>query len=344
MKLKFDESLLKKHVDNIVRYTLDMDMLWDWPCGVAYYGVASIAKATDNDEYKDMLKAWVDEYIELDVPPSTVNRCAMGHCLLDLYEYTNEQKYFDIIMRKIDYLRNKAPRFGDNTLQHTVSVRDDFPEQCWADTLFMAAFFMLRVGVLTEDKELIDDALHQYCEHIKYLQDPKTNLWYHGYNNIEKNHMSAIYWARANAWAAYTMSQIVTVLPEPYLYTSYLEIKDALEEQFLALKKKQQDSGYWNTVLDNEQAYGEMSATCGIAAAMASYNNPLHTKYVQKSLDLLMQNIDDMGRVQNVSAGTAIMNTVEDYCKIPTKRAQGWGQGLALAFIAHVLTDINPTS
>ena len=37
----------------------------------------------------------------------------------------------------------------------------------------MAAFLMLRVGVMEHDEELIDDALNQYYWHIKYLQNPK---------------------------------------------------------------------------------------------------------------------------------------------------------------------------
>ena len=79
-------------------------------------------------------------------------------------------------MSKIAYLRNDALRFGDHVLQHTVSANNDFPEQCWCDTLFMAAFLMLRVGVMEKDEELIDDALNQYYWHIKYLQNPTIIL------------------------------------------------------------------------------------------------------------------------------------------------------------------------
>ena len=43
-----------------------------------------------------------------------------------------------------------------------------------ADTLFMAGFFLLRMGVLLKDEQLIDDALNQYYWHIKYLQDLKA--------------------------------------------------------------------------------------------------------------------------------------------------------------------------
>lgn len=56
------------------------------------------------------------------------------------------------------------------------------------------------MGVLLKDEQLIDDALNQYYWHIKYLQDPESGLYYHGYNNITGDHMSGIKWGRANAW------------------------------------------------------------------------------------------------------------------------------------------------
>lgn len=206
-KLEYD-SQLEDTMNKIVARTMRMDMTWDWPCGVAYYGISRAYEVTKKEEYLVSMKRRVDELIELGLPAWTVNTCAMGHCLITLYRATGEERYLDIIRSKVEYLRTEALRFGDCVLQHTVSSNNDFPEQCWADTLFMAAFFLLKVGVMTEDKELIDDALNQYKWHIEYLQNPDTGLWYHGYNNIANDHMSGFYWGRANCWAAYTMSQV----------------------------------------------------------------------------------------------------------------------------------------
>ena len=61
-----------------------MDLTWDWPGGVAYYGVCEAFKATGKEEYILALKERIDEYIELGVPSFTVNTCAMGHALLSL--------------------------------------------------------------------------------------------------------------------------------------------------------------------------------------------------------------------------------------------------------------------
>ncbi|MEG0687554.1 MAG: glycoside hydrolase family 88 protein [Hungatella sp.] len=335
--LEYDKEQLEAVMDKIVERTMRMDMTWDWPCGVAYYGIARAYEVTKKENYLGLMKERIDELIDLGLPNWTVNTCAMGHCLITLYQATKDPKYMDIIQSKVAYLEHDALRFGDHVLQHTVSAKNDFPEQCWGDTLFMAAFFLLRVGVMTEDEKLIDDALKQYYWHIQYLQDVGTGLWYHGYNNLSGDHMSGFYWGRANCWAAYTMSQVSLILPECYLYPSYLEIVGSLNEQLSALKGLQTEQGLWRTILNDEDSYEEVSASAGIAAAMTSKGNPLHVKYIQKSMRGVLDNIAEDGRVMNVSAGTAVMNDRDGYCNISKKWIQGWGQGMALAFFSAVL-------
>lgn len=337
ISLQLDTRQVLDGIERVIDKTMQMDMPWDWPCGVAYYGVAEAYALTQNERYLQVLKERIDTFIALGLPHFTVNTCAMGHCLITLYEATGDTRYWDIALAKVDYLRNHALRFGDRVLQHTVSPKNDFPEQAWADTLFMAAFFLLRMGVKLEDAAIIDDALHQYYWHISYLQDPATGLWYHGYNNIQKDHMSGFFWGRANAWAAYTMSQVSKVLPEPYLYPQYMDIDCSLRDQLTGLKAYQTENGLWRTVLDDPSSYEELSASCGIAAAMASNGNPLHTPNLEKAFAGIWENISADGRLENVSGGTAVMRDLEGYHNISRKWIQGWGQGLALSFLVSVL-------
>lgn len=336
--IDFDQPMVLDTIDRMVRRTMRMDLTWDWPGGVAYYGIARAFEVTGNEEYLNLLKARVDEYIELGLPrPWTVNACAMGHCLLTLHEATGEEKYWEIAESKIDYLKSQALRFGDRVLQHTVSANNDFPEQAWADTLFMAAFFMLRAGVKKQDEEMIEDALNQYYWHIQYLQNPETGLFYHGYNNITKDHMSGFYWGRANAWAALTMAKVGPTLPECYLYPKFLEVVGSINEQLSALKLLQTENGLWRTILDDHEAYEELSASAGIGAAMIVKGNPLHHKYISKTVTGLLDHVAEDGRLKDVSGGTAVMKDRDGYCQISKKWIQGWGQGLGLTFFSELL-------
>lgn len=340
LKLEYDKKQIEEVIDKIVKKTMNMDLTWDWPCGVAYYGISQAYEKTGKEEYLTLLKDRVDELIELGLPKVwTVNACAMGHCLVSLYQATGEQKYYDILMTKVKYIREEALRFGENVLQHTVSANNDFPEQAWADTLFMAALLMLRVGVMNKDEDMINDSLNQWYWHIKFLQDPSSGFYYHGWDNIAGNHMSGIYWGRANAWAAYTMSQVGGTLPECYLYPKYMDVAGSLNEQLAALKTVQTENGLWRTVLNDETSYEEVSASAGIAAAMLERGNVLHTKYINKAIKGLLDNVSVDGKVMNVSAGTAVMRDVEGYCGISRDWIQGWGQGLALAFFSTLLVS-----
>ena len=334
-----DPNTLLPVIDAVVKRTMRMDLTWDWPCGVAYYGICKAYKTTGNQEFLDLLKARIDEYRELGLPKVwTVNTCAMGHSIITLYEETGDEAYWEIALSKLDYLRNHALRFADNVLQHTVSAKNDFPEQAWADTLFMAAFFMLRMGVKMQDEELINDALDQYYWHIKFLQDKSTGLWYHGYSHQNGgNHMSGFYWGRANAWAAYTMSQVGPNLPQAYLYPRFMDVAGSLNEQLAALKPLQTPDGLWRTLLDDPESYEEISASCGIAAAMTLRGNPLHRKYTKAAIEGVLKNISAEGRVLNVSGGTAVMKDRDSYRNISRDWTQGWGQGLGLAFLSAML-------
>lgn len=337
--LDFNRKQLEDTIDKVVERTMRMDMTWDWPCGVAYYGISKAYEITKKEAYLNIMKERIDKYITLGLPEVwTVNTCAMGHCLITLYQATSDQTYLKILESKIDYLKNDALRFSDHVLQHTVSANNDFPEQCWADTLFMAAMFLLRYGVMVGDQDLINDALHNYSRHIQYLQNEETGLWYHGYNHIQKDHMSGFYWGRANCWAAYTMSEVGKILPKAYLYPDFMDITGSLSEQLSAIKFLQTENGLWRTILDDPESYEEVSASCGIAAAMINAENPLYIEYINKAICGILENIAADGRVMNVSGGTAVMKNRDGYRNISKKWIQGWGQGMALTFFALVLS------
>lgn len=38
--LEFDKKEIEDLIEKIAVRTMRMDMTWDWPCGVAYYGIS----------------------------------------------------------------------------------------------------------------------------------------------------------------------------------------------------------------------------------------------------------------------------------------------------------------
>lgn len=100
--LIFDKAQIEQTIDAVVARTMRMDMTWDWPCGVAYYGICEAYEVTGKQEYLKLVQDRVDEYIELGLPEWTVNTCSMGHCLITLYEHTGDERYLNIAKSKVD--------------------------------------------------------------------------------------------------------------------------------------------------------------------------------------------------------------------------------------------------
>ncbi|WP_028549769.1 glycoside hydrolase family 88/105 protein [Paenibacillus sp. UNC451MF] len=338
--LQFDEQAIKQTLDRIVERTSNMDFTWDWPAGVAYYGISCAYAATKNEAYLNVMTKWVDEQLEEGIPPLTVNAVSIGHTLLSLYEATKKEEYLETAIKMAEHLKNDAVRFADGIFQHTVSQNYYFPEQAWVDTMFMAGYFLIRIGTLLNRNDFLEDGLLQYHGHERFLQNMDTNLYYHGWDNIVQNNMSAVYWARGNSWAAYTMGQALAIVE--VTHPGYMKMYDSLRDQLSTVVRLQAEDGLWHTVLNDPTAYTETSGSAGLAAGLVRFNeaigSPLYNKQIQKAIDGVLGRVSANGTVTGVSAGTAVMKDAEGYKGVAHQRIQGWGQGLALVFLSSLLT------
>ncbi|GAB2704037.1 glycoside hydrolase family 88 protein [Paenibacillus thermoaerophilus] len=334
--LQFDKEEILDAIDRVVHRTFRMDFNWDWPGGVAFYGVTEAYEATGKQQYLDLLKAWVDENLEDGLPRMSINSISIGHSLLTLYKATGDQRYIEEATKMAEYLKHEAPRFGEGVFQHTVNSETyQFPEQAWVDTMFMAGYFLIRIGSMLGRDDFFEDGLRQYHGHENYLQDPVTNLYYHGWDNINQNHMSGIFWARGNSWAALTMSRALSIVPVDH--PSFMVIECSLRDQLSSLVRLQGEDGLWHTVLDDPTSYTETSGSAGIAAALLGCGR-LYNKYINKAIVGILGRIAEDGTVKGVSAGTAVMRDAQGYKDVPCKRIQGWGQGLALVFLSSLIS------
>ena len=250
-----DEKMIKELMHRVFVRTTNMDFSWNWGGGVAFYGIVRAWEVTGDDEYIEYLKGWVDNYLEEGLPEFTINTIALGYTVLALYKYTGDEKYMDIAKSQAEFLTNKTIRFGDGVYQHTVSEKNyNFDEQAWADTLFMA-----KIGALLGNRQYFDDGMNQFHWHIEYLQNIKNGLFCHGWDNVNKNNMSAIHWCRANGWAAITMAEAMHL--SDAFNPVFVEMMDALRDQMAALSRLQDAGGMWHTIVDDDSSYCETSGS-----------------------------------------------------------------------------------
>lgn len=317
---------------------------WNWSEGVALYGLVSLWKATGDDSLLHYLKTWIDGQLVRGQVFETVNATAPCFSLIELYAASGEPRYADIINSRTQFLLRRAERLKNGAFEHTL-VETSFGGQMWVDTLFMAGLFLVKAGLLLEDREAVEEGLNQYFLHVRHLQQ-ESGLYYHGWDE-HKNGPIGCLWARGNAWAAIVSAELLVLLPEaePARNT----IKSILARQLAGLSRYQDISGLWTTVIDAPHTYLETSAAAGIAYAVKRalrFGNADEKFAVMadRAARAALSHLDWEGVLRGVSAGTGVQKHPGEYHVIAQHRAEGYGQGLLLMLLSAMLAESGGSS
>ncbi|WP_231637757.1 glycoside hydrolase family 88 protein [Paenibacillus sp. FSL R5-0912] len=317
---------------------------WDWVPGVGVISLMAYGTATGADKVIDYLLLWVNRNKRKAEGVRVINSLAPYALFPGLYRLTGDTWFLSRSQEIASWMLETAPRTREGALEHTVTEAVDFPEQVWADTVYMAVLFLARLTGLTGDRGLAEAALQQTLLHLRLLQDPVTGLLFHGWNCRDGSHMSAARWARANAWVTLAVPEIAaetrhTVAVPEELYSRYRTLASAL-------RQVQGENGLWHTVLDRPDYYQETSASAGIACGFlkAVKGGLLDDSYLEsagKALEGILPLIREDGEVQGVSGGTPVMPSIEAYNAIERYPAL-YGQGLVMQLLTEALNHQHP--
>ncbi len=312
---------------------------WDWVPGVGVISILEYYEQTGRQELMEQLISWARQNLHQSEQMKVINSMAPFAIFPALYRQTGDAVFLDTAVRIGQWMLHEAPRTREGAFEHTVTENASFPEQVWADTIFMAVLFLARLGRLTGDSAYTAEALRQLELHLSLLQDEETGVLFHGWNCIAQDHMSAARWTRANAWIAVGTPMILEEIDgiEP----GDADIIRRYKRMMQGLLAYQRDNGLWNTVMDQTGFYPETSGSAGIAAGLLKARRmgllgdevlePAH-----RALQGVLAQIDADGTVLGVSGGTPVMPTVDAYNQIPCYPSL-YGQGLTLILLAEAL-------
>lgn len=304
---------------------------WEWAQGVGLYGIYKYWKISKEQRYLDFLIEWYTKRVEEGLPEKNVNTCAPMLTLTYLYEINKNEKWLDIIKEWALWIYTEMPRTEDAGLQHiTTGVENN--GQLWADTLFMTNLFLVRAGVILEKQEYIDESKKQFLIHIKYLFDRNSGLWFHGWSFLRRDNFSAVHWGRGNCWyTAGVVDYLEMVEVEPTIKEYLLQ---TYKSQTEALKRYQNENGMWKTIIDDESSYDETSATAGFCYGILKgirkgWLDDSYLECAKSALEAVCKRISDDGTVLEVSYGTPVFDTVDEYKNVPCC-PMTYGQALAI--------------
>jgi len=320
---------------------IDIDC-WEWPQGVGLYGLYKYYNISKNQDILDFLLSWYDKRIAEGILEKNINTTSPMLTLTHLYELTKKPAYLDLIKEWADWIMEEKGliRTGDDCFQHMITG-DPNDGEILIDTVFMTLLFLARASKVLNRPDYLDEVNFQILNHIKYLYNKDSGLFYHGYNFNEKHNYGKIHWGRGNCW--YT----VAILE----YLDEFDVDPTLRRAFLSIYKSQvealkthadKEKSLWHTVIDDQDSYIETSGSagflCGILKGVRQGILPKaeYQALASQALTNILDYIADDGAVLNVSYGTPIGYDKAFYLNIPIT-PMTYGQALMILCLSEAL-------
>lgn len=327
-------NLDEKNISNVLKFKK-----WDWFQGVGLFGYWRSYQITGDRSYFELVKAYYDSCMQQGLPDKNINSVCPMLTLAYLYEETGEEVYLEPIREWASWVKEELPRTQEGGFQHITSESSN-EGQLWDDTLFMTVLFLAKAGKLLGKEDYIEEALYQFMVHIKYLTDRETGLWYHGWTFKEGHNYAKALWARGNCWITISIPEFIEItgLKEGAAKRFLVE---ALKRQVEALAHYQDETGLWHTIVNEEDSYVEASGSAGFAygilrAVSLGLIEESYLEIALKPCEALMALIDEEGKVNQVSIGTPMGETIAFYKGIGIA-PMAYGQALVLFYLLEAM-------
>ncbi len=323
---------------------------WLYPNGILLWTFLRLSDATGEDQYHRFVRKYADfvqqyrpyfktQYDSLNAFRGSFHRMfrrsmlddagAPTFPLLELYTREKDTTLLSIVGPMMDYVCHGQVRLPDSTF-----CRPE-PESftVWADDLFMSIPFLLMAARTPDHTNAVDDAARQAVNFQKYLQDPHTGLYHHGWYSRTRE-QSPVCWGRANGWIAWAIAELLdTLSPRHPLYKTVLR---NFRRHMSALADCQAPDGLWRQVLDDPSSYEETSCTAMFSLAMArgAHRHWLDRSYKGRALkawQAVARRITPDGVVQGICRGTDMGADASYYRNRPTYDNDPRGLGAVVA-------------
>ena len=280
------------------------------------------------DKFRPGMDKWSYPFGQFFVMQELDDCGAMGGGLIEVYKLVKRDDYKAYIDKAADHILNKQSRLGDGTLVRSAPHRMTI----WGDDLYMSIVFLARMGDLTGDQKYFDDAARQVINFTKYLYDPYTQLYYHGwYSDLKVNNVA--HWGRCNGWVMLAQADLLEYLPENHpLRDTLLSI---LQQQIIGVARYQSQSGLWHQLLDKTDSYLETSCSAMFtyAIAKAVNNGWIDRRYrtvAEQGWQGLKTKIQPDGQVRDICIGTGMEDNLVFYYTRPAELNDIHGLGAVL--------------
>lgn len=213
-----------------------------------------------------------------------IDRVNSGKILFPIYAKTKEER-FRMAMDSLAGQMETHPRTKDGSFWH----KKVYTHQVWLDGLYMACPFLAEYGKTFNKPELFDEVALQIIDCHKYLLDPKTGLYYHGWDESRQQKwanpetgLSPNFWSRSIGWYLMAMIDALDFIPTDHpKRTEIISIAQDLAKSIENFRDPK--TGMWYQVTDQGDREGNYLESSGSSMFIYSWVKGAQKGYLDKS-------------------------------------------------------------
>lgn len=250
---------------------------WNYIDGCMLNSLLCMSRITGEAQYADFVKQFVDSFISEDgairtYQPEKYNLDDIneGRVLFPLWEQSGDDKYRKAADRLYGQLHSQ-PRTPSGNFWHKLI----YPNQVWLDGIYMAQPFLVQYQKTFGNGDC-SDTVSQIQNVRKYMLDPVSGLYYHGYDESrtafwanKETGCSKSFWLRSIGWFATALADLLEIMkdtdPEKEIKPVFTGLMRTM------LRYADPETGMYYQVVDQPEREGnylETSGSCMIAYAM----------------------------------------------------------------------------
>ncbi|MBQ8941111.1 MAG: glycoside hydrolase family 88 protein [Firmicutes bacterium] len=296
-----EKSTPQAPIWNIEKIRSGKPSTWNYIDGCMIKAVLELYNITKEDKYLRFADDFIDYFVNedgsiksYDPKEYNIDNVNAGKTLFELYDLTGKEKYRRAIETIYSQVKTQ-PRTEAGNFWHKAI----YPNQVWLDGMYMGQPFYMQYEVKYNNCENCMDSFNQFMNVYKIMRDPKTGLYYHGYDSSKsifwadpETGLSKNFWLRALGWYAMALIDTIDIMPD-----SMTEQKNTLagiyKDLIDSMLKFQDKSGMWYQVVnlgDRPENYLEASGSAIFAYAIMKSTrigilDESYYQYGKKALD-----------------------------------------------------------
>ena len=287
------EQLLDEYIDYLMdhsdsehpAWTLEMirsgkSNKWNYIDGCMITGILERYEITGEARFLDFADRFMSGFVEedgrirtYDPAEYSLDNVNPAKNLFTLYDLTGKEKY----RKALELVRSQLstmPRTPEGNFWHKLI----YPNQVWLDGIYMALPFYMEYEKRFDAQKDCEDICRQIANVEIRMRDPKTGLYYHGYDASRKMYWadpdtgcSPNFWLRAEGWFILGLVDVLEIMMDLPMQAESVHLQHMLLDLAKALSKYQDPSGLWYQLIalpELEGNYLETSGTALISAAL----------------------------------------------------------------------------